>query len=385
MKPARRQDDPFEFGERDRHLFVPAVMGAGLLFSIATVVRDVLHSKQGRAPGLDRRLDVAGRATAQLVSTGERPATALRSAVRPRMFYLLTAMSALGVATYVLIGASYNYFRPAGYASGIGWVWGAAVVLGGMLVFIGVLSLRIFLSWPTPSPAMIRLLIHTPLGRSPATVAGPELPRMLLGWASAATAAATLIVVLMAIRPPAFVTLADSSVAVAVGGWHWLSSLPLAMVGETGLAFALAAIIGISTLRCRVVGIVYIAAVVGGWTTYVIVKKLIEEPHPAVAGLVGVDSFPSGHLVQATIIAGLAPLVLLVLFRRRWPVWLIAPPLALVVAATALYRVHLGTQRLTDVVAGILIGGTFVLVAYWAVHRPHWHRRCRKCPWVLSR
>lgn len=373
---------PAELSDRDRHLFVPAIMGAGLLFSIATVVRDTLHSRQGRAPGLDRRLDIAGRATAHHVATGEPPASGLRTAARPRVFYLLTGTATLGVAVYVVIGSSYNYLRAAGYVAGVAWLLGLAVALGTLLTVLGLLSLRMFVSWPTPSRGVIRLLVHTPLGRSSTTAVEAETPRMLLAWAAAAAAAATGILVLMAIRPPDFLVQADAAAVSAVGGWTWLSSLPLAWAGEAMPALVLAVLIGVSTMRCRVCALAYIGAFLGGWTTYIMLKHLINQPRPASVGWVGVDSFPSGHLVQATIIAGLVPLALTVLLRRRWPATVVAPWLVFAVVVTALYRIHIGSHWLSDVVAGVLIGCTFVLTVYWAVHHPQWHRRCRNCPWI---
>jgi membrane-associated phospholipid phosphatase len=382
MTPPTRFLVPAELGDRERHLFVPAIMGAGLLFSIATVVRDVLHSRQGRAPGLDRRLDVAGRASAHHVATGESPASGLGMAARPRVFYLLTAMAALGFAAYVVVGSSYNYLREAGYVAGVAWLWGVAVLLGALLSVIGLLSLRMFVSWPAPSRGVIRLLVNTPLGRSTASAVEAELPRMLLAWATALAAGATGIVVLMAIRPPQFMVSADAEVTSTLAGWEWLSYLPLDWIGRTEPALVLAVLIGVSTMRCRVFALAYIGAFLGGWTTYVILKNVINQPRPAITGWVGVDSFPSGHLVQATIIAGLVPLALAVLLRRRWPAYFVAPWLALAVVATAMYRIHAGTHWLSDAVAGILVGSTFVLAAYWSLHHRQWHRRCHHCPWL---
>jgi hypothetical protein len=382
MTPPTRHPVPAELSDRERHLFVPAVMGAGLLFSIATVVRDMLHSRQGRAPGLDRRLDIAGRASAHHVATGDPPARGLRAAARPRVFYLLTGIAALGVAAYVVIGSTYNYLREAGYVAGVAWLWGVTVLLGVLLTVIGLLSLRMFVSWPAASRGVIRLLVHTPLGRSSTTAVEAEVPRMLLAWASAAAAGATGILVLMAIRPPKFLVTADAEVTSAVAGWEWLSSLPLARAGGAVPTLVLTSLIIALTMRCRVFAFAYATAFVGGWTTSVLLGQLISQPRPATAGWAGVDSFPSGQLVQVTVIAGLLPLALVVLLRRRWPAVVVASGLALAVVMTGLYRIHAGTDWLSDAVAGILIGSTLVLAVLWAVHHPQWHRRCHHCPWL---
>lgn len=376
--------DPYGIGATERHIFVPAIMGAGLLFSIATVIRDVLRSRQGRVFGLDRRLDITGRASAHHVLTGEPPEAGLHSAVRPRLFYLLTGATALGVATYIGIGATANYFRSYGYVPGIAWLWMVSLLLTVTLARIGWVSLRIYRTWPVPAAGAYRLIVNTPLGRASAAAGETEVPRLLLGWAAWAAAIASGILVLMVIEPPWFVTAVNSAVTSTVASWNWLAVLPLDLVGKTVPALLLAVVIGVATLRCPVFAVAYITAMVGGWLSYVLLKALVEQPRPAIAGWVGLDSFPSGHLVQATVIAGLLPVALTVLTRRRWPAQVVAPLLALLLVATALYRVHLGTHWLTDVVGGFLIGATFVLLAHWALRHPRWHSRCHGCPWVVA-
>ncbi|HEX6197108.1 MAG TPA: alkaline phosphatase D family protein [Jiangellaceae bacterium] len=378
-------NDPFDVSDRGRHVFVPAIMGAGLLFSLATLVRDLVRSRQGRAPGFDRRLDVAGRASARHVLTGEAPATAMRAAVRPRVYYLLTAITTLGIAVYVVIGATANYFRTNGYVAGVAWLWAVAMILGMLLAFVGGQAWRIFRAWPVPPPSTSVLLVQTPLGRSSTAAVEAEVPRLLLGWATTAATVTTGILVLMVTaQPPWFVEWADTAILDVVTGWGWASALPLEAVGKPELAVVLAALVGVSTLRCRAFALTYIGALAGSWLVYLVLKNSIDRPRPPTGGWVGLDSFPSGHLVQATVLAGLLPLALTVLTKRRWPALVAAGPLVLAVTATAVYRIHLETHWPTDVVAGILIGGTFVLAARWALLHPGWHTRCHGCPWSAA-
>lgn len=366
----------------DRQVFVPAIMGAGLLFSAVTVVREMIHTRQGRAPGLDRRLDIAGRAVAAHVTTGRSTRAALRSSLRPRVFYALTSLSGIAVAAYVLIGATANYFRAGGYVHGVGWLWTAALVLAGGFAVLAAVSARILLAWPDPPRGATWLLVNTPLGRSSTAEAEAELPRLLLAWATVVAAVAAVIVTLFAMAPPEFVAALDRAAGDAVAGWAWLGQLPLDVAGKPEVAAVLAAVVGVSTLRCPVFALAYIGAVAGSWGTYLAVKELVGRARPPDGSLAGrVDSFPSGHLVQATVIAALVPVALVVLTRRRWVGVVAAILMGAALVTTVLYRLHIGTHWLTDAVGGVLIAATFVLVAGWALLHRRWHARCHGCPW----
>ena len=79
-------------------------------------------------------------------------------------------------------------------------------------------------------------------------------------------------------------------------------------------------------------------------------------------------SFPSGHTLNATVLAGLAVYLLLIVTRRWW-LGILGVVLAIGYAATmGLSRVWLGHHWLTDVVAGWLLGAAWVLGVI-TVHR----------------
>ena len=72
------------------------------------------------------------------------------------------------------------------------------------------------------------------------------------------------------------------------------------------------------------------------------------------------DSFPSGHLIQATLIAGLVPMAVLVLFRRRWLAWGAFGVLGYAVAATTAMRLYRGVHWWSDVAGGWGLGAVRV-------------------------
>lgn len=98
-----------------------------------------------------------------------------------------------------------------------------------------------------------------------------------------------------------------------------------------------------------------------GMALIVALKALFAEPRPPQSGhLVSVSgySFPSGHATGSTIAYGLLAFDLEVGTRRaRFAV------AAVLVALIALSRVVLGVHFVRDVVAGVIVGATFLAIA----------------------
>ena len=92
----------------------------------------------------------------------------------------------------------------------------------------------------------------------------------------------------------------------------------------------------------------------------------------------GTASFPSGHTLNATVIAGIVCYLLLHWFRTRGVRTLAIVIAALYALTMGLSRVYLGHHWLTDVIAGWLIGIGWVAVVITlpvVAHRPHTARR----------
>jgi membrane-associated phospholipid phosphatase len=108
------------------------------------------------------------------------------------------------------------------------------------------------------------------------------------------------------------------------------------------------------------------AALLGEVGIFVATTLLVHRPRPAVAHLDAApptSSFPSGHTAAATVLYGGVAVLVMTYGARRW--WRrIAVTLAILmpvlVAASRLYR---GMHYLTDVIAGAVLGGAWLLCA----------------------
>ena len=114
------------------------------------------------------------------------------------------------------------------------------------------------------------------------------------------------------------------------------------------------------------------------WVSTLLLLAIIERERP-----LGIDndSFPSGHLVQAVLIAGLVPLAIWVLTGGSGLATLARAVLVASAFATALDRIHRQENWPLDVLAGALLGLTGVLATHWVMYHRNWHQRCGSCPW----
>ena len=111
-------------------------------------------------------------------------------------------------------------------------------------------------------------------------------------------------------------------------------------------------------------------------SVFVTTTLLVERDRPDVAQLdvsPPTSSYPSGHTAAAFALYG--SLALLVTLHTRSVFWRIAAWLVAVgaVATVGLSRIYRGMHHPTDVIVGVLVGGTCIAIAYYAVRA--WNRQ----------
>ncbi|HVE64321.1 MAG TPA: phosphatase PAP2 family protein [Mycobacteriales bacterium] len=176
----------------------------------------------------------------------------------------------------------------------------------------------------------------------------------------------------------------DRSVATGLHGWlrdHDTTATGLKVVSAIG-TFA-----GLGTLVIVAAGVLLrsgrrrllaflLATTVGGWVLNNAVKLAVgrqrptfDDPLATARGL----SFPSGHAMSSTVVLGALLMVFLPALRpsRRTPVVLATAGLVLLIGFT---RLALGVHYLTDVVAGLVLGGAWLALcvaafSVWRVER----------------
>ncbi|RBY90193.1 PAP2 family protein [Blastococcus sp. TBT05-19] len=136
------------------------------------------------------------------------------------------------------------------------------------------------------------------------------------------------------------------------------------------------------TARWRPVVFV-VVTLVGELLLYLVVSRVVDRPRPSVPDLTGdlpqAASWPSGHVAAAAAVYGALAAVVVVhgRARRRWSV--LAVPL-LLAPAVAVSRVHAAAHHPTDVLAGLLTGGLWVLACTLLLLRPRPDRPTRAGP-----
>lgn len=362
---------PFE----ERAVFVPAIMSVGILFSIATLVRDAIRWTGGRAR--DRRTAIEARLTVSEIC-GDGPPPYEELGLLSRRSYLLTALLLLGGATYIAIGSAANFLRDGGYVADIAWLLAISLGLAALLFFLAGVAFAVFTAWPNPPAWTLPSLRAAPLTATPGRGSiGPSWARTaaLLGLALF-TGLLSLFVgsgrsIVDEIDQPIYEWLAETE------GLERLETID--PFGSTVFSILLVSLIGLSVFRCRVMALAYPLAFALSWNTTMLLRNVIDRSRPNGAGLA--TSFPSGHMVQATFIAGLLPLALFVLLGDRRLLVLTRTIFASLVVLTALHRIHDGRHWPMDALGGVALGLCIVVGVQWVLEHERWHSRCGSCPW----
>jgi hypothetical protein len=154
-------------------VFVPSIMGAGILASLAVLVADAVRALDPRRRGGRRHADVQRRARALILPLAQAigvPPPSLprvRRQLRSRRLYAVLSVVSVTLALYVAIGSTANYLRAGGYVEGVLWIEVLALSASLFFLGLGVVALAVALRHPVP-PRWARAVIdHSPLGRLP--------------------------------------------------------------------------------------------------------------------------------------------------------------------------------------------------------------------------
>jgi membrane-associated phospholipid phosphatase len=357
------------------HVFVPAVMGAGIVFSILVVVRDWLdrlfaRDRRRAAVEVQARLvadEVLGRARGG-ASASDRPTDARR-----RTSAAIAAVL-LGIALYVLPGATFNYLRPGGYLGEIAWILALALLLVVFSSAVGLVALSA-LGRGRPNPAAMRLL-RTAETIERATVSEPAHRSWGERWHGAAS-----IILLVTGSGAALVTLVVAMGHPALQRWDaemlnraelWTSPiLGLAeRLGRTGVVVPVSIIAAVIFRRSAPrLALGFPIAVATGLVVNVLLKVVVDRPRPASPAVgTALPSYPSGHVIQAVLLAVMVTAVAHEWFRSRTVTLVVATLFGAGATLTAGHRVVYAAHWPSDVIGGVLIAATIAVVTLLAIH-----------------
>jgi membrane-associated phospholipid phosphatase len=108
-----------------------------------------------------------------------------------------------------------------------------------------------------------------------------------------------------------------------------------------------------------------VAVMAGELAVFLGVTELVPERRPSVPRLdpaPPTSSYPSGHTAAAVALYGAIAVLLLWIYGRRRATWLATAVLACVPVYVAFSRLYRGMHYPSDVLAGALLGGTWLLI-----------------------
>jgi hypothetical protein len=372
----RVREDWWAQADVDRaQIFVPAIMGAGLLVSAVTLVRDAVHDR--RRTGRDRRTALQSVAVASFVRHGSAPDHALVAGLRPRFHYLLLALSAAALAFYGAYGGTKNYTAPPHrFGADVAWMYALLLTGAAALSVVAVVSAIVLVRYARPPAALRPLLTRTPLGQGPGS-ARPAV--LLLGWAALLVSTGAALLTFASSRNSPLVTEIDAVARLLPDAGP---ALPWGVLGSAPVALGAAVVLGFLTRRCAAFALGQLAAVAIALAAHTVFSDAVERVHPPDGPLAGLtDSLPSAPVLLATLFAGLVPLAVHVRTGRRRPALVTLAVTSPLAGAAFVGSVVDRLAWPTDALSGLLAGAALALATWWAMERRRWHDRCDTCPW----
>lgn len=209
----------------------------------------------------------------------------------------------------------------------------------------------------------MQAVTDSPARRLADVVTGPVRLVAALTFVLLSILAATADHVLLTVDEPLSDTVRGTS---QIGLWRAVT-----VSGETGFTVPVAVVVAVCAWRrCRPLAVAYPVTLLLGVVVSNTLKHVTARPRPPQpATEVSLASFPSGHTLQATLLLGLLPLIVVLLANRRWLVDAAALVAVVGIAAVGYSRVYLGAHWPTDVVGSVLLGTGLILAVEWLLTR----------------
>lgn len=154
--------------------------------------------------------------------------------------------------------------------------------------------------------------------------------------------------------------------------------------GRPRVVIPMAVGIGLVSLRCRPLALLFPGSlVVAGGINLAMTMLVGRQRPPGAEPAGGTDSFPSGHVLTVTLLAGVLPLALHVLTGSRAVA--IGTRLLAGLFAVVLIVDHIGQggHWPSDYLAAACIGLAGAMLIHALIARPTSHDHCHGCPWSV--
>ncbi|MFQ5556977.1 MAG: phosphatase PAP2 family protein [Acidimicrobiales bacterium] len=151
-------------------------------------------------------------------------------------------------------------------------------------------------------------------------------------------------------------------------------------LGQPLPAIALAIVVSLATLRCRVVSIAYPAVIVVGGLTNVVLSWITHRLRPPRSTHAGeFTSYPGGHSLQVPLLLLALPLAVYVMTDSKLARNVTGVSVTIVWAVTWVDTIRTGGHWPTDQVAGFLIAMALLIVVYSVAGDALRHESCDSC------